>query len=142
MHACITSWLRACESSYQNALSAFHFDKITYMVAAGPHFSIWRKILPDTGCVNKLSDKENIENQGRGKSCVVHIWLSRRLDLLSFSLWLQSPKKGDKTLSLVLRAVIWHFFLDIWGKVKTFLRWSHLYTLNLKDLGRAHLFAN
>ena len=51
----------------------------------------------------------------------------------SFSIWLKPPKKSAKKYPVhyslkekMLRIVIWHLFLEIWTKVKNFLRWSHL----------------
>ena len=52
----------------------------------------------------------------------------------SFSLWLKSPNKGAKSLSWalcttkekVLSKVSWHLCLEIWARVKNFLRLRHL----------------
>ena len=56
-------------------------------------------------------------------------WISE-----SFSVWLKSKKKVPNhspehypPKEKMLRRVIWHLFLEIWGKVKNILRLSHLY---------------
>ena len=41
---------------------------------------------------------------------------------------------------IVLRTMIWHLFWEIWAKVKTFLRLSHLYSTNRSKIDLACYF--